>query len=96
MVENILGKGENAGYQHFLLFPKCFQMPSSLGVVESRDFVVHVKSERGGSYTGLPFVYPSFCPSNIFVTLFSATIAHIHLKLGMLLQVRILHVTYRI
>ena len=25
MVENILGKGENAGYQHFLLFPKCFQ-----------------------------------------------------------------------
>ena len=24
-VENILGKGENAGYQYFLLFPKCFQ-----------------------------------------------------------------------
>ena len=24
-VENILGKRENAGYQHFLLFPKCFQ-----------------------------------------------------------------------
>ena len=24
-VENILGKGENAGYQHFLLFPHCFQ-----------------------------------------------------------------------
>ena len=23
--ENIVGKGENAGYQHFLLFPKCFQ-----------------------------------------------------------------------
>ena len=23
-VENILGKGENAGYQHFLLFLKCF------------------------------------------------------------------------
>ena len=22
--ENILGKGENAVYQHFLLFPKCF------------------------------------------------------------------------
>ena len=29
--ENILGKGENAGYQHFLLFPKCFQLPSSMG-----------------------------------------------------------------
>ena len=25
MVENIVGKGENAGYQHFLLFPRCFQ-----------------------------------------------------------------------
>ena len=31
MVENILGKGENAGYQHFLLFPKCFQNPPSSG-----------------------------------------------------------------
>ena len=26
-VENILGKGENAGDQHFLLFPKFFQKP---------------------------------------------------------------------
>ena len=25
MVENIMKKGENAGYQHFLLFPQCFQ-----------------------------------------------------------------------
>ena len=24
-VKNIVGKGENAGYQHFLLFPQCFQ-----------------------------------------------------------------------
>ena len=24
---NIVGKGENAGYQHFLLFPQCF-LPS--------------------------------------------------------------------
>ena len=22
--ENIVGKGENTGYQHFLLFPQCF------------------------------------------------------------------------
>ena len=29
-VENTVGKGENAGYQHFLLFPQCFQKPSSL------------------------------------------------------------------
>ena len=24
-VENIVGKGENAGYQHFLHFPQCFE-----------------------------------------------------------------------
>ena len=27
-VENIAGKGENAGNQHFLLFPPCFQKAS--------------------------------------------------------------------
>ena len=27
-VENIVGKGDNAGYHHFLLFPKYFQKPS--------------------------------------------------------------------
>ena len=27
-VENIVVKGENAGYQHFLLFPQCFQKAS--------------------------------------------------------------------
>ena len=30
-VENIVGKGENAGYKHFLPFPHCFPRPSSLG-----------------------------------------------------------------
>ena len=28
-VENIVGKGENSGYQHFLLFPQCFEKASS-------------------------------------------------------------------
>ena len=28
-VQNIVGKEENAGYQHFLLFPQCFQKDSS-------------------------------------------------------------------
>ena len=30
-VENMVGTGENAGYQHFLLFPPCFQKASSVG-----------------------------------------------------------------
>ena len=32
-VENMVEKGENAGFQHFLLFPLCFQNASFLGVV---------------------------------------------------------------
>ena len=30
-IENFVEKGENAGYQHFLLFPKCFQKASPFG-----------------------------------------------------------------
>ena len=33
-VENIVRKGENAGYQHFLLSPQCFQKTSSLGLLK--------------------------------------------------------------
>ena len=31
-IENIVGKGENAGYQHFLLFPQSFQKVSYAGL----------------------------------------------------------------
>ena len=34
-VENIVGKGENAGYQHFLLFSQCFKRPLK-GLVKVR------------------------------------------------------------
>ena len=30
-VENTVGNRENAGYQHFLLFPQCFQKAFTLG-----------------------------------------------------------------
>ena len=30
-VENIVGKAKNAGYQHFLIFPQCFQNLCSSG-----------------------------------------------------------------
>ena len=39
------GKGENAGYQHFLLFPKCFRKLFNIRVVKSQDHVV--KSNMG-------------------------------------------------
>ena len=31
-VENMVGKGENAGNQHYLLFPLCFQKASFTGL----------------------------------------------------------------
>ena len=37
--ENNVRKGKNAGYQHFLLFPQCFQMHSYYRVVKSRNCV---------------------------------------------------------
>ena len=41
-VENIVGKGENAGYQHFLLIPQCLQDASSTGLLKVG--IVFVKS----------------------------------------------------
>ena len=35
-VESIMGKEENAGYQHFLLFPQCFHNASLLGSLKDR------------------------------------------------------------
>ena len=40
-VENIVENGENAGYQHFLLFPQCFQKVSFSGSLKSPDCVVN-------------------------------------------------------
>ena len=34
MVENIVGKGENAGNQHFLLSPQCFQQVPFSGLLK--------------------------------------------------------------
>ena len=42
-LENILGKGENTGYQHFLLFPQCFQKASSSGALKVRIVWERVK-----------------------------------------------------
>ena len=40
-VENILWKGENASYQHFLIFPQCFQkafLSGSLTLSQTTNF----------------------------------------------------------
>ena len=45
-VQNTVGKGENACYQHFLLFSKCFSKASFLRVIKSRKCVVKSLSVR--------------------------------------------------
>ena len=45
-VEYILGKGESAGYQHFLLFPECFQKPPSLRSLKAWIVWYRVKSSE--------------------------------------------------
>ena len=37
-IENIMGKGENTGYQHFLLFPQCSQKLPFLWALKVRIF----------------------------------------------------------
>ena len=39
-LEDIVGQGENAGYQHFLLFPQCFQKASFTGCCLKSDCVI--------------------------------------------------------
>ena len=43
-MENIVGRGENAGYKHFLLFPQCFHEAFfseclKVGIVKERVLV---------------------------------------------------------
>ena len=41
-IENSMGKGENAGYHYFLLFPQCLEKDSCFKVVKSSNCAVKV------------------------------------------------------
>ena len=49
--ENIVGKGENAGFQHFLLFPQCFQKASFLRSQKPGSVFTNHSLERSLSYS---------------------------------------------
>ena len=42
-VENIVGKGENAGYQHFLLYPQCFLSFSENFLIFPSHLICHLQ-----------------------------------------------------
>ena len=51
--ENTVGKGENAGNQHFLLFPHCFLLfPEQISIFQSPLFC---RLEMLSIWTGLKF-----------------------------------------
>ena len=54
-VENVVEKGENAGYQHFLHFPQRFPKTSVLGEREILDCVL---KNLPHSHTTTPFEAP--------------------------------------
>ena len=47
-VKNTMEKGENAGYQHFFLFPQCFFSTAFSPWSLSPECVVKIKIERIG------------------------------------------------
>ena len=52
-VENIVGKGEKASQQHFLLFPQCFEktsFPDTSKVVILWEWVIPRKTSTIGVY----------------------------------------------
>ena len=49
-LENIVEKAENAGYQHFLLFPQYFQNVIFLRVGKTRDHGVPCQLLNGFNY----------------------------------------------
>ena len=57
-VENIVGKGGNAGYQHFLCFPKCFQKASFSWSLKVRiDVAIFILNPQIGNH--IRYVLPS-------------------------------------
>ena len=43
-LENFVGKGENAGKQHFLLFQQCFlPFPNEIQISDSQLFVIKME-----------------------------------------------------
>ena len=50
-VENALGKGEKAGYQHFLLFPQCFPKHSPFGSIKVGIVWKRVIDKRDREFT---------------------------------------------
>ena len=76
-VENDVGKGKNAGYQHLLLYPECFQkisFPGSSNLLIKWCFMLflsvfysyHADSSNWSCFPQLPgWSFEVFCPRTL-------------------------------
>ena len=58
MIENIWGKGGNAGFDHFILFPQCFLKASFMGWLKSGSCGKDLNNALTHSHTLTPFDTP--------------------------------------
>ena len=87
-VENIVGKGENVGYQHFLLFPQYFQKrskASKVGIVWERVEKVDqiVKKDKNDLGNSLYLVLHNYEP--VFSSMFRF-LAHKSTSMSVVIQ----------
>ena len=81
-LENIVGQGENAVYQHFLLFPECFQKSWLCGkefrvdcrvLQKSRllvDIISFLLSKKGSRFMTVPFLFLVKFSNSLDLTLY--------------------------
>ena len=64
-IEKIVGKEENAGYQHFLLFPQCFQKAFYLGYLG--PLKVGIWQQRVNPFPNKPW-FSRVCYTSLYKT----------------------------
>ena len=62
--KTIVGKGENAGYQHFLLFSQCFPKSSSIGLLKVGIVWERVSKQQRLKLVKIQRIFRQRCRSN--------------------------------
>ena len=93
IVENIMGKGENAGYQHFLFFPGCCSESFFNRVTKSHDCVEKSNNTKPHPHPFYQSLVHSFCLCfQAYVNFLSEAMSTEYTRYGVDVQVNI-HLT---
>ena len=94
LLENTVGKEEIACYMKFVLFPQFFQKTCTCENQRLFGKGLKLPVDLSCFIEDGIFWFTAVCMLSFFITIFSATISDINLKLGMVLQLGVLHVAY--